>query len=116
MNPEKHKQFRELLGERKRRLLQRAQEYLFQQGKLDEIDPMDYEDIASLELDDSFTASLESGDRDRLKSIEDAVDRLNAGMFGICEECGTPIAEMRLVARPEARLCAACGNKKAEAH
>jgi RNA polymerase-binding transcription factor DksA len=40
-----------------------------------------------------------------LKDIDDALRRLDAGTYGICEECGKPIDEARLEAVPWARYC-----------
>ncbi|HZO21670.1 MAG TPA: TraR/DksA C4-type zinc finger protein [Steroidobacteraceae bacterium] len=33
------------------------------------------------------------------------------GTYGICEECGNPIGEERLRARPEATLCIDCQRR-----
>jgi DnaK suppressor protein len=40
-----------------------------------------------------------------LKDIDDALRRLEQGTYGICEECGKPIDEARLEAKPWARYC-----------
>jgi len=48
--------------------------------------------------------------RQRLADTEDALDRLAAGGFGRCEECGVPIAEKLLAATPEARYCTGCAG------
>jgi RNA polymerase-binding transcription factor DksA len=48
--------------------------------------------------------------RQRLADTEDALDRVAAGGFGRCEECGTHIAETLLVAMPEVRYCAGCAG------
>ena len=42
------------------------------------------------------------------QEVRDALERLAAGTYGICEECGQPIGEARLAARPEAARCLAC--------
>jgi len=47
----------------------------------------------------------------RLKAVEDALKRLKAGKYGICEECGKKIPAARLEVLPEARLCMACERK-----
>ena len=39
-----------------------------------------------------------------------ALDQLDAGVYGICERCGGPIAPERLEARPDARLCIDCAR------
>jgi RNA polymerase-binding transcription factor DksA len=39
------------------------------------------------------------------------LDKLTKGSYGICEDCGAPIAEARLEAKPAARYCIACAAK-----
>ncbi|TAM57113.1 MAG: hypothetical protein EPN50_09385 [Chloroflexota bacterium] len=43
-----------------------------------------------------------------LRLVEEALDRLDAGTFGACTNCGRPIAEGRLEAIPWAPLCIDC--------
>ncbi len=50
--------------------------------------------------------------RDTLQDIDAALDKLDAGTYGLCESCGGPIAEARLEAMPAARLCIACASKR----
>jgi RNA polymerase-binding transcription factor DksA len=44
--------------------------------------------------------------------IDDALERLKAGDYGICEACEQPIHPERLKALPHATLCAACKTKQ----
>ena len=53
-----------------------------------------------------ITASTET-----LTAIEDAIRRLDAGQFNVCEECGKEIGVRRLGIRPWARLCVDCKRK-----
>jgi DnaK suppressor protein len=46
-------------------------------------------------------------ERDR-EQAEHARDRQAQGAYGICEDCGRPIAEERLAALPDATRCVAC--------
>ena len=46
-----------------------------------------------------------------LTKLEAARQRLVAGEFGLCESCGVPIAEARLLARPETTRCIDCADK-----
>ncbi|MGI3782628.1 MAG: TraR/DksA family transcriptional regulator [Janthinobacterium lividum] len=46
-----------------------------------------------------------------LAELAAARARLAAGTYGVCEHCGRPVAEARLAARPEARLCIACASR-----
>jgi DnaK suppressor protein len=44
----------------------------------------------------------------RLESINDALQSLEKGTYGICERCGNEIDPTRLEALPDARLCIKC--------
>jgi DnaK suppressor protein len=46
--------------------------------------------------------------RDTLRDVEQALARMDAGTYGLCERCGQPIDEERLDALPAARLCLNC--------
>jgi DnaK suppressor protein len=48
--------------------------------------------------------------RRRLADVEAAVRDVEAGIYGICETCGRPIAAERLAARPAARTCIDCAR------
>jgi RNA polymerase-binding transcription factor DksA len=54
-----------------------------------------------------LTAVL-SAARRRVTDLSDALTRLDAGSYGVCEACGTPIPPERLAARPGARTCVRC--------
>ena len=47
-----------------------------------------------------------------LQLIEDALQRLNDGEYGICQECGEPISEGRLKIRPYAVFCVKCKSRR----
>jgi len=48
----------------------------------------------------------------RLKDVNDALDRIKKGTYGICENCGKEIPEDRLRISPEARTCLDCERKR----
>jgi DnaK suppressor protein len=48
----------------------------------------------------------------RLRQIDDALDRLMAGAYGRCSDCGTGIEEKRLSLDPAASLCLACQTER----
>src|SRR5262245_53526057 len=47
-----------------------------------------------------------------LQNIEEALQRMDKGTYGICRDCGEPIAPARLNAIPWARLCITCKEKQ----
>lgn len=59
--------------------------------------------------------SLSENVKDILKRVNEALDRIDNGTFGLCEMCGTPIPEERLKALPYANLCITCKQKEEKA-
>ncbi len=55
--------------------------------------------------------SLNENERKRLQELDEALDRMANGTYGICEECGEPISLKRLEVRPVAKYCVACLSK-----
>ena len=47
-----------------------------------------------------------------LAYLDRALERIKAGTYGYCQECGEPISKARLEAVPTARLCIACKSKE----
>jgi len=47
-----------------------------------------------------------------LGKIDEAIRRLETGVYGVCAECGAEIAEARLKALPFATLCVACQERE----
>jgi DnaK suppressor protein len=43
--------------------------------------------------------------------LRHALAKFEDGSYGLCEMCGQPIGDSRLLARPEARLCIACQTR-----
>ncbi len=52
--------------------------------------------------------SLNETERIRLQEVDDALDRIESGTYGICEECGGVISLKRLEVRPVAKYCVPC--------
>jgi DnaK suppressor protein len=73
----------------------------------DEHDP----EGATIAFERSQVGSLVRDARHHLAEIDAAEARLEAGTYGTCEDCGEPIAEGRLEARPVARTCIRCASR-----
>lgn len=63
---------------------------------------------ASLTHDDEMVADLMARRRRELANINRALEDLEAGRYGICEDCGEGIAPKRLKALPFAQRCVPC--------
>ncbi|MGO9060996.1 MAG: TraR/DksA family transcriptional regulator [Candidatus Binataceae bacterium] len=70
--------------------------------------PIDEQDDARSLADVETHASLIERAEFRIKAIDDALLRLERGLFGICEDCGREIPLKRLDALPFAACCVSC--------
>lgn len=64
---------------------------------------------------DRIEAALESLEQQR-SAVLAALHRIEAGTYGSCVDCGRPVPEGRLEARPDAARCVACQAKYDRAH
>jgi len=69
-------------------------------------------DRASLEADRNFTLRIRDRERKLIGKIKDALERIDNGTYGICEECEEEISEARLKARPITTLCIECKREE----
>jgi len=60
--------------------------------------------------EEEFSLELRTRDRERklMAKIDESLNRIDSGDYGICEECGIDIGINRLKARPTAELCIDC--------
>jgi DnaK suppressor protein len=72
----------------------------------------DPNDRASLESDRNFELRIRDRERKLIMKMQEAIKRIDDGVFGICEVCGGPISEKRLMARPVTTLCIDCKTKQ----
>jgi DnaK suppressor protein len=75
---------------------------------IDAIEKGDEIDLATGEISRELAAKISMRQHRQLKEIEDALERLKYGEYGVCEDCGEPIPEQRLRLFPAARLCVRC--------
>jgi DnaK suppressor protein len=74
----------------------------------------DLGDQASAVTDQNFLLRLKEREQRLLKKIDEALDRMANGTFGVCESCGGEISMKRLKARPVTTLCIECKTKQEE--
>jgi len=66
------------------------------------------EDQAQITHDEFVSLHLNSIDYLQLRLVDEALDRLNSGDYGVCQACEEPIPAKRLRALPWARYCITC--------
>ena len=108
---ENKKFFRQLLAERLQTLLSEANKTVT--GMTDQSQNFpDPTDRASMESDRNFELRIRDRERRLIPKIKDALDRIEFGTYGICEDCGEFISTERLKARPVTTLCIDCKKKQ----
>ena len=110
LNPSDVDSFRRLLN-------QRISELRFEAGKT--VENMDEDgnfpdptDRASLEASRNSVLRIRDRERKLIFKIQEALQRLEKGEYGICEECGEEIGIGRLKARPVTTLCITCKSSQ----
>jgi RNA polymerase-binding transcription factor DksA len=73
--------------------------------------PLHPADLGTDNYEQEFTLGLLQNQENALAEIADALDRVDKGNFGTCEECGTAIPKGRLQTLPHTRYCVDCARK-----
>ena len=72
----------------------------------------DWIDHSSMESDIHVRLALKQTDSKLLRAIEEAIVRLDQGVYGICMDCEEEIAHARLDAVPWTRVCIECKERQ----
>jgi RNA polymerase-binding protein DksA len=73
--------------------------------------PIHMADIGSDAYEQEFTLSLMENEEGTLDAIESALERIEDGTYGECEECGVKIPKARLNAIPYSTMCVKCAEQ-----
>ena len=71
-------------------------------------------DVATDNYDREFSLDRASNEQQALNAIDDALKKIEEGIYGLCEECGKKITIQRLKAVPYAAKCIQCKTKEEE--
>ena len=104
MNPKHQEYFKRKLLEWRSQLLSESMGTLHSLQEDSHAEP-DIVDSASHETDRSLELRTRDRSRKLIQKIDEALQRLEEGHYGYCEETGEPIGIRRLEARPIATLC-----------
>ena len=103
MNPMQREYFRQKLLAWKEELMRESSETLMHLQEESLAEP-DITDRATLETDRSLELRTRDRERKLISKIEEALQRIEDGTYGFCEETNEPISLKRLEARPIATL------------
>jgi len=111
MDSEQLQRFRTLLENMKRDIVSDVEQTISEMTD-QQFNTPDITDRATLESDRSFELRLRSREQHLLEKINEAIERINSGTYGICEDCEEAIGIKRLEARPVATHCIDCKIKQ----
>jgi len=74
----------------------------------------DVADQATVETEAKVQARLRQTESHLLRAIDEALARIEQGIYGVCQTCGNPIPKARLEAVPWTRVCRECKERKSE--
>lgn len=107
MSPNMLQHFRDILNLRKQQLMEEVDSTVIhmKEEAASYPDPLD-----RAAQEEGFNLELRTRDRERrlIKKIEQALDMIDDGEYGYCEDCGAEIGVRRLEARPTADKCIDC--------
>lgn len=83
---------------------------------LDSTDVGDLTDTATQREIEALHQAEEQRDADELGAVRAALERMNAGRYGDCADCGEPIPLQRLLVQPAAERCTTCQTAHEQAH
>ena len=115
MDKERLDFFRDLLQRKLSDLLDEAGKTVDEMNVMGKDNFPDPVDRASMESDRSFDLRIRDRERRLISKVNEALERIDAGLFGVCEVCGEDIGEKRLEARPVTTLCIECKQEQEEA-
>lgn len=81
-------------------------------GKITDTREPELEEHAQEERLATVLERLDEREQDRIRDIDAALARIEAGVYGRCENCGQPIEEDRLHAIPTTTLCVVCSGQR----
>ena len=77
-----------------------------------ERDVGDEVDNSMVEQERELNLLLQDREKQHLEAIEEALQRIETGEYGFCDECGDQIDQKRLMVMPLAQLCITCQQKE----
>jgi len=97
-----------LLGQLKKSVAEQGQRYIEDGGAF----ANHMADCATEEADRESAFLLADAQGRTIHEIEEAIQRIDEGVYGACERCGMQIDRRRLEVLPQARFCLKCQEKQ----
>ncbi|HVI43187.1 MAG TPA: TraR/DksA family transcriptional regulator [Anaerovoracaceae bacterium] len=109
LSKSKINQFKKLFLDRQQSIINAT---LSRDNEVIDVEGGDEIDLVQGAMLKSMADKLSMRDKENLAKVRDALQRIENGTFGSCEECGEPIPEKRLTVLPDCRACIACTEQE----
>ena len=103
--------FRKILFKEREQIVGEVKQIVESSNEMGQDGIQDIGDEAANIYNKQILLSLNENERIRLREVDESLDRIENGTYGICEECGGPISLKRLEVRPVAKYCVPCLTK-----
>lgn len=108
MNEAQLEQAKEHLMQMRREVMQEVQNASATSREMGQDGVPDIGDMSANTYSRDVLLNLSESQRQKLRDIDAALDRLTQGQYGICVRCGEEIAARRMEVRPFSRYCIEC--------
>lgn len=116
ISKKRKEKLRKILNKKREEILKEAKEeigrHLKDERKILVETALDDGDWSVIDLAEDVDMAILERHKDSLNKIDESLINLEEGTYGICEDCGNEISEVRLKALPFAIYCLDCQKKK----
>ena len=109
MDKKQLEKFRKKLLEKRKEIIDEFQKNVnYRRESTADDGTQDIADKATMAYNKEFLFSLTDAERDLLKLIDEALERIGSKEFGYCSSCSNEIKPTRMIAVPWAKYCLSC--------
>jgi len=109
MDSRKLKRYEKMLKEKRKEIVEKALAFKSENSD-DRLG--DFVDQSERNVNAMINIKIKETESKLLKAIDNALLRIEKKTYGICQDCGKPIAKVRLDTVPWTRLCVKCKEKQ----
>jgi len=111
LSKKEKEEFRKLLLERKNSIIRKLSQFYHESKEIETDTALDVADKAETSYTKEFLLGLTDSEREQLQLIDQALDRLEKGEYGLCQVCHREIGKKRLQIIPWTPYCIDCQEK-----
>ncbi|HOE13416.1 MAG TPA: TraR/DksA family transcriptional regulator [Candidatus Saccharicenans sp.] len=111
LSKKEKEEYRKLLLERKNSIIRKLSQFYHESKEIETDTALDVADKAETSYTKEFLLGLTDSEREQLQLIDQALERLEKGEYGLCQVCHQEIGKKRLQIIPWTPYCINCQEK-----